>query len=94
MGKYSPLGAFLRRWRRKNGNLHCVELSFAEIERIIGAMLPRGATTIEWWSNAPPDGRDFAQCQSWLAAGYEANPVAGSEVVRFHPRHGVSSRES
>ena len=87
MSKYTPLGTFLRRWRRKNGNLDCIELSFAEIERIIGAMLPRGAATIEWWCNEPRDGRAFAQCRSWLAAGYEARAIVGRELVRFHPRH-------
>ncbi|MBV2149812.1 hypothetical protein KRZ98_16320 [Sphingobium sp. AS12] len=83
MGKYAPLGAFLRRWKRKNATADTVELTFADVERIIGAILPRGAISRDWWGNAPGDERGIVQCRAWLNAGFEAHPVEGAERVRF-----------
>lgn len=83
MGKYTPLGAFLKRWRRQNHQADTVDLSFAEVERIIGAMLPRSATFENWWSNEPSARREHVQCQAWLDAGFEASLLAGNERVRF-----------
>ncbi len=78
MGKYDPLRRRLRR-----SNTVEVELSFAEIERIIGAMLPNGAARPQWWANAvQPDQRQIQQA-AWRDAGYEAFLVAGAEKVRF-----------
>jgi hypothetical protein len=83
MGKYAPLGAFLRRWKRKNATATTVELTFTDVERIIGAILPRGAASSEWWHNVPDNERGFVQSRSWLDAGFEAYPVDGAECVRF-----------
>jgi len=83
MSKYAPLGAFLRRWKRKNGSADTVELTFADVERIIGALLPQGAATREWWHNHDRTERGFAQSRAWLNAGFEAHPVEGSERVLF-----------
>jgi hypothetical protein len=46
MGKYDPLRDYLRRQRTPE-----VDLSFAEIERLLAAMLPNSASTPQWWSN-------------------------------------------
>lgn len=67
MAKYDPLGRFLRRRRHED-----VRLSFDEIERIIGAMLPHAADDPVWWANDPPRERGFIQCRAWLEAGYRA----------------------
>ena len=83
MGKYAPLGVFLRRWKRRNGNAHSVELTFIEVERIIAAPLPRGATTRDWWHNASRTERGFVQSRAWLSAGFEAQLLANTERVRF-----------
>jgi hypothetical protein len=83
MGKYAPLGAFLRRWKRKNESADTVELTFADVERIIGALLPRSAATRDWWHNNHRTERGFVQSRAWLNAGFEAYPVDGSERVRF-----------
>ena len=48
MGKYDALGVFLRRWKIRN-DADGVELGFAQIESIIGGLLPRGAGEREWW---------------------------------------------
>ena len=79
MGKYEPLRRFLRRRRGEE-----VELSFADIERIIGALLPKTANDPVWWTNQPQRGRGFVQCGAWLEAGFHARP-AGGETVRFLP---------
>lgn len=86
MGKYTPLGAFLRRWRQRNGSQEAVELNFDEIERIIGALLPRAAATPEWWTNDPDGSKHCVQCASWLDSGYLAHLKAGCERVRFRPQ--------
>lgn len=78
MAKYDPL----RRYLRQRGGQD-VTLSFIDIERIIGAMLPKAALDPGWWSNAPGGGRGFVQCDAWLGAGYVAIPVERTETVRF-----------
>lgn len=46
MGKYEPLRDHLR--RRKSDEF---ELTFAEIERVLGVMLPNSASRPQWWAN-------------------------------------------
>ena len=46
MSKYDPLYGHLRRQRQAE-----LELTFAEIERILGAMLPNSADRPQWWAN-------------------------------------------
>jgi len=78
MAKYDPLEAYLHRQRGSQ-----VELSFADIERIIGSMLPNSASRSQWWANETnPDSR-HVQCRAWQNAGYDANLVKDAERVRF-----------
>jgi hypothetical protein len=81
MAKYDPLRRFLRR----NGNAE-IGLSFAEIERMIGAMLPKSAERPQWWANESDPSSRHVQARAWLEAGYEAFPDAGSEKVTFRRR--------
>jgi len=68
MGTYEPLGAFLRKQRSDE-----VLLTFAEIERIIGAKLPPKAQHHRaWWSNNPSNN---VMTKAWLEAGYETERV-------------------
>lgn len=67
MGKYSPLGDFLRRQTTT-----LVPMTFAEIERIIGAKLPRSRRYPAWWSNNPWNN---VMTQVWLDAGFETEQV-------------------
>ncbi len=43
MGKYDPLGTYLRRQKAD-----VVDLSFLDIERKLGAMLPKAALAESW----------------------------------------------
>jgi hypothetical protein len=68
MGKYEPLGHFLRKQRTQE-----VPLTFREIEKIIGAKLPPKAQHHRaWWSNNPDNN---VMTKVWLAAGFESAQV-------------------
>ena len=68
MGKYEPLGKFLRGQRTQE-----VPLTFGEIERITGAKLPPKAQNHRaWWSNNPSNN---VMTKVWLDAGYESTQV-------------------
>lgn len=77
MAKYEPLERYLRRQKAAE-----VELSFRDIERIVGGLLPKASADLNWWGvehgpSAPPQQRAFA------AAGYVPNPELRAERVRF-----------
>ena len=78
MGKYDPLRRRLSRLKADE-----VVLSFDEIERIIGGMLPNGAARPQWWSDAGPVDPRHVQQAAWRAAGYDAFLLTGAEKVRF-----------
>jgi hypothetical protein len=78
VGKYDALGSWLRRRRQP-----VVELSFADIERIIRALLPHCAADASWWTNERKFERGFVQCRAWLDAGFEAEPAVRGEKVVF-----------
>jgi hypothetical protein len=68
MGKYEPLGQFLREQRTRD-----VPLTFREIEKITGVKLPPKAQNQRaWWSNNPSNN---VMTKVWLAAGYESAQV-------------------
>jgi hypothetical protein len=67
VGKYDPLEKYLK---RRGGAEH--ELSFAEIERIIGGMLPNSASRPQWWANETDSASSHVQCRAWRVAGYDA----------------------
>jgi hypothetical protein len=68
MGKYEPLGQFLREQNRQE-----VPLTFREIEKITGVKLPPKAQHHRaWWSNNPSNN---VMTKVWLAAGYESAQV-------------------
>jgi len=78
MAKYDPLGGYLRRQRSTE-----FELTFAEIERLIGAMLPHSAERPQWWANVADPDTTHVQRKAWGDAGYEAFLVVGKDRVRF-----------
>ena len=78
MGKYTPLETYLRRRRERQS----VELTFDDIERIIGALLPNSAQNPDWWSNETTDPRQV-QCRSWREAGFRALVLDGEDRVQF-----------
>lgn len=68
MGKYNRLGEFLRSQRTKQ-----VPMTFAEIERVIGAKLPPNSPQYPaWWSNNPSNN---VMTKVWLAAGFRTEQV-------------------
>src|SRR3954454_14045935 len=68
MGKYQPLGQFLRNQRTRE-----VPLTFREIEKITGVKLPPKAQHQRaWWSNNPSNN---VMTKVWLNAGFESAQV-------------------
>lgn len=78
MGKYTALGTFLRRWAVRNDGQE-VELTFAQIEGVIGAPLPKAAADTVWWSDDPSG----VQSSAWGDAGFEARLIDDAELVIF-----------
>lgn len=68
MGKYEPLGQFLKKQQRDR-----VRMTFAEIESLIGAKLPKSSKSHRaWWSNNPTNN---VMTKEWLDAGFETEEV-------------------
>jgi hypothetical protein len=67
MGKYEPLGEYLRKQ-----DVARVPMTFAEIERIVGTKLPKSQRYPAWWSNNPWNN---VMTQVWLDAGFETEQV-------------------
>jgi hypothetical protein len=68
VGKYQPLGAFLRGQRMQE-----VPLTFTEIEKITGVKLPPKAQHHRaWWSN---NASNNVMTKVWLDAGFESTQV-------------------
>ena len=78
MAKYDPLCGHLRRQRQAE-----LELTFTEIERILGAMLPKSAARPQWWANETGPGTTHVQRSAWRDAGYDAFLMVGKDRVRF-----------
>ena len=81
MAKYDPLSRHLRR-----KGMNELEMSFADVERVIGAMLPKSASRPQWWANESSDETSHVQCRAWRSAGYDAFLLEGKERVRFRRR--------
>ena len=67
MSKYDALGAFLR-----GQGADVVPMTFAEIERVVGAKLPKSQKHQAWWSNSTSNN---VMTQVWLDAGYRSEQV-------------------
>lgn len=68
MGKYEPLGTYLREQRTQE-----VPLTFSQIERITGVKLPPKAQQHRaWWSNNPSNN---VMTKVWIEAGFESTQV-------------------
>ena len=67
MGKYEPLGQFLKSQHRD-----FVPMTFQEIESILAAKLPPSKKYPAWWSNNPSNN---VMTKQWLDAGYETESV-------------------
>lgn len=68
MGKYTPLGDYLRRQ-----SLSDVPMTFSQIEQVIGTELPPSSRVHRaWWSNNPSNS---VMTKEWLDAGFESEQV-------------------
>jgi hypothetical protein len=81
MGKYDPLHRYLSRKAADE-----LEMTFTDLERVLGAMLSNGAARREWWANETSASTRHVQAHAWMAAGYYAFLVEGEERVRFRRR--------
>jgi hypothetical protein len=89
MGKYDPLSEYLRGQRTNR-----IELTFADIERIVGFKLPRSSRDHRaWWSNNPTNS---VMTKAWLEAGFESEQVdmEGRKLVFRRIASGPSSARS
>ena len=77
MGKYDPLADYLRRYRGTE-----VDLSFRDIERILGGFLPKAAKESGWWADG--DG-EAPQKRAWNSVRFVPRPDLRGERVRFVP---------
>jgi len=78
MGKYDPLEGHLRRQKTVT-----YEMTFRDIERVLGGLLPKGAQRPEWWANEQNPATRHMQRHAWLRAGFRATPHNDAETVRF-----------
>ncbi len=76
MSKYDPLRDHLIGQRHYE-----FELTFKEIEGILGFPLPVSADRPQWWANQVAPGRP--QREAWRSAGYDAFLIRGSDKVKF-----------
>lgn len=78
MAKYDPLRDYLRKQ-----NSDEFELTFAEMERKIGYMLPKSAGRPQWWANTADSDTTHVQRRAWGDAGFDAFLIVGADRVRF-----------
>ncbi len=77
MSKYDPLKRFLEAQA-----VQSLPMSFAEVEKVLGAKLPSSALAYQaWWANEATG--SHVQARSWMAAGYQTEQVdlAGRNLV-------------
>jgi hypothetical protein len=67
MGKYTPLGDYLRKQSASE-----VPMTFAEIEEVINGKLPPSSRYRAWWSN---NSFNSVLTKVWLDAGFESKQV-------------------
>lgn len=78
MAKYDPLKNHLR-----SQNKPVIQMSFCEIEKILGAKLPPSARTHpEWWANGVS--LPLVQQKAWRDAGYSVESLSlNRETLAF-----------
>lgn len=83
-GKYLPLHKYL-----DNRYANTVVLTFAEIEDLLGSVLPDLARLQqEWWANADPASVPSAHSRSWTLASRTAKPNMVAQTVVFERAEG------
>lgn len=84
--KYEPLEIFLQESRQEK-----VDLSFRQVEQIIGGRLPKSAYTHRaWWSNQK-DLSNRPQARAWRSAGFivaDVRQTATDGAISFQRARG------
>lgn len=81
MGQYDPLNEYLRSVSRDE-----INLSFSDIEKVLGFKLPSSAYTYSaWWANG-----GHSQAYAWLDAGYKVGRIEIFEEKVTFCKTGVS----
>jgi hypothetical protein len=92
MGRYDQLNEYLKSAARIE-----INMSFSDIEKILGFELPSSAYTYNaWWANG-----GHSQASSWIDAGYKVSRIdvprktvtfckSGAPVPKEHKQHKVS----
>ena len=78
MNNYDPLRDFLMQEKAQQ-----IVLTFAEIEDIIDAPLPRAAKRASWWDCTRSPEIGMPQRVACIAAGFTATRLPDAERVRF-----------
>ena len=78
MSKYNPLRDYLRQQTSPR-----LELSFVEIEAILGRRLPPSAYARQWWISGRNSQQTTVWQRAWQSAGYDASLVLGADRVQF-----------
>ena len=84
--KYDGLTRYLQ---ELPGDLLMANLSFHELETILGFTLPKSSTDYrQWWANQS-DAKNRPQAQAWAEAGFVVEAVHQSEPkwVRFRRKN-------
>lgn len=76
--KYRPLQDYLRRHNRPR-----FELTFVEIEPIIGNELPPSAYNPRWWTTAKASRHHALWQNAWCDIGYVVMLLPGTDRVEF-----------
>jgi hypothetical protein len=84
MGKYDPLAGYLRRRQESE-----VRLTFRDIERIVGGILPKAANDPSWWAEGA--GAGAPQRRAWASARFYPEVDLKAECVRFVRWNGAST---
>ena len=78
-GKYKSLYQYL-----ENRYANTVVLTFAQIEDLLGFMLPDSARVHqEWWAKADPNDTRHLHSRSWTLASRTATPNLRAQTVVF-----------
>lgn len=85
MGKYDPLQEYLNKIQSSKDE---IELTFDEINEILGLNLPKSAYKYRmWWAN-PTSPKQHPYAQAWLSAGWRVDGLdLEKKWVRFKRRY-------
>lgn len=79
MSVYDPL-----RYKLMASTSPSIEMTFAEIEALIGRSLPPSAYEYDaWWANEDPGTTTHSHSRAWTTAGYNAEPYRLQRSVTF-----------